>query len=347
MSSVDVIVPCYRYGRFLRGCVESVLSQSLPGIRVLIIDDASPDNTAEIAADLVLADARVSFVRHWENKGHIATYNEGIEWASADYMLLLSADDYILPDALRRATDLMDAHPEVGFIFGDVVELGEAEHKAPLVALGEGADGSGWRILTGTEFIELSGAYNPVGTCTAVVRTALQKRIGGYRPELPHAGDLEMWLRFAAHASVGFVTAYQGVYRRHAANMSTAFYYYAQDGRFVYAAGGRLGDLQQRKAAIDCFFQSCGGLLSDARRLQCKLDVQLANTAIARASAAFNEGRAEELRQLAEFALNISPQVRNSLGWIKLTCKRRIGLSAWRVLRPAVASIQRQRFDRA
>ena len=45
MSSVDVIVPCYRYAHFLRECVESILSQSIGNVRVLIIDDASPDKT--------------------------------------------------------------------------------------------------------------------------------------------------------------------------------------------------------------------------------------------------------------------------------------------------------------
>jgi glycosyltransferase involved in cell wall biosynthesis len=114
VSSVDVFVPCYRYEHFLRQCVESVFSQSGVSVRVLIIDDASPDNTAEVAAALASEDPLVSFIRHIENKGHIATYNEGIEWASADYMLLLSA---LLPGALSRAAELMDAHPEVGFIY--------------------------------------------------------------------------------------------------------------------------------------------------------------------------------------------------------------------------------------
>src|SRR5262245_9653241 len=93
MSSVDVIVPCYRYGHFLRECVESVLTQSHKHVRVLILDDASPDNTSEIGAELAREDPRVGLVRHQFNKGHIATYNEGIDWVSADYMLLLSADD--------------------------------------------------------------------------------------------------------------------------------------------------------------------------------------------------------------------------------------------------------------
>ena len=84
MSSIDVIVPCYNYAHYLRECVESVLGQSHSDVRVLIIDDASPDDTANVAAALSAADARVAVITHERNKGHIATYNEGIEWAAAD-----------------------------------------------------------------------------------------------------------------------------------------------------------------------------------------------------------------------------------------------------------------------
>ena len=93
-------------------------------------------------------------------------------------------------------------------------------------------------FLEGCEFIEFSGAHNLVATCSAVVRTELQKRLGGYRNELPHTGDMEMWLRFAAHAAVGFIPAYQGVYRQHKTNMSTA-YYFISDGRLIYTKNGR------------------------------------------------------------------------------------------------------------
>src|SRR5437763_7992755 len=112
LGRIDVFIPCYNYGRFLPQCVNSVLSQVGVEVRVLVIDDASPDNTAEVAAALASEDPRVTVIRHTTNKGHINTYNEGIDWASADYMLLLSADDYLLPGALARATNLMDAHPE-------------------------------------------------------------------------------------------------------------------------------------------------------------------------------------------------------------------------------------------
>jgi hypothetical protein len=321
MTSVDVIVPCYRYGHFLRECVESVLSQAGPDVRVLIIDDASPDNTAEVAADLVESDSRVCFRRHRINQGHIATYNEGIDWASADYMLLLSADDYLLPGALRRAVDLMDVHPEVGFTFGKGVELHENGTTIDVGAIRPACTQTGWQILRGLKFIELSGSGNIICTPTVVVRTQLQKRLGGYRFELPHAGDMEMWLRFAAHASVGIVDSCQAVYRRHSSNMSLA-----------YMAQGWLPDVQQRKAALECFFEICTGTLPDPLRLRHTMFRSVAGVSIGFASAAFNHGEMALSEQLSEFALDVCPDIRRSLPWIKLACKRHLGFKAWQIL---------------
>jgi len=334
VSSVDVFVPCYRYGHFLRECVESVLSQSGVSVRVLIIDDASPDNTAEVAAALASEDPRVNFIRHIENKGHIATYNEGIGWASADYMLLLSADDYLLPGALKRAAGLMDARPEVGFTFGNVIELSDSGNEVQTKSkIGER------RILEGHEFIELSGADNLVATCSAVVRTELQKRLGGYRHELPHAGDMEMWLRFAAHASVGFIPEYQGVYRQHRANMSTE-YYFISDGRQIWTKNGRLADLQQRKSVFDCFFERSNDVLPRSEELCRRLHGRLSEMAMMHAHTAFNEGQMEQSRELSDFALAVCPEIKRSSAWVKLACKRWVGARTWRAVRPAATAIR-------
>ena len=113
MANVDVVVPCYNYGRFLESCVRSVLEQSLTNVRVLIIDDASSDDSLAIATKLAEEDRRVSVISHAENWGHILTYNQGIEWACADYFLLLSADDFLLPGALARAATILDGNPDV------------------------------------------------------------------------------------------------------------------------------------------------------------------------------------------------------------------------------------------
>src|SRR5437870_3252196 len=100
MAKVDIVIPCYNYARYLEVCLRSVTNQSLQDLRVLIIDDASSDGSLLTARKLAQSDPRIEVAAHRENWGHIRTYNQGIEWASADYFLLLSADDLLAPGAL-------------------------------------------------------------------------------------------------------------------------------------------------------------------------------------------------------------------------------------------------------
>lgn len=125
MSRVDIFVPCYNYARFLRACVTSALQQDGVQVRVLIIDDASSDETQRLSAQLAREDSRVAFTRHSVNQGHIATYNEGLGWVEGDYALLLSADDALIPGALARACRLMNDHPEVSFAYGRGIKTRE------------------------------------------------------------------------------------------------------------------------------------------------------------------------------------------------------------------------------
>src|SRR3974390_1201236 len=117
MNSFSIIIPSYNYARFLQGCVQSVLMQEGVDVEVLIIDDCSSDDTAVICQE-VAVDPRVTFRRHEVNKGHIATYNEGLEWASADYLALVSADDLLTSGALRRAAEALESQPSAGFLYG-------------------------------------------------------------------------------------------------------------------------------------------------------------------------------------------------------------------------------------
>jgi hypothetical protein len=168
-----------------------------------------------------------------------------------------------------------------------------------------------------------------VVTPTAMVRTELQRRLGGYRSELPHSGDMEMWLRLAAHGSVGLLKAYQAVYRRHTGNMSLA-----------YMTEGLLPDAQQRKAAVDCFFRTCGHILPNPNRLQRRFYSLLARDAVNLASSAFNAGKMQTSEALCDFALRTRVGVRCSFAWMKLACKRRIGYEAWSVLQPAMRAVE-------
>lgn len=314
MSRVDVIVPCYGYGHFLEECVESVLTQEGVEVRVLILDDASPDNTPEVGARLAASDARVHYRRHTVNCRHIATFNEGLDWAAGDYLLLLSADDLLWPGALGRAAAMMDAHPDINLVFGNALNRYGEGPDDMVWPLGDGYGADDTRIFDGEAFIRRSGACNIVPTPTAVVRTTAQKRVGGYRTDLPHAGDMEMWLRFAAIGDVGFIGAVQGVYRRHGANMSEA-----------YTGDRVLADLKQRALAFDIFRREQPAYLATHPDLSDYLSAALAREAIRCASMALSWQRDADVRAIKDFAREVDPQIWLSWPWLKATGKQLLG----------------------
>src|SRR5262249_41209279 len=149
-------------------------------VRVLIIDDASPDNTPEVAAELAAQDRRVEYRRHAVNQGHIATYNEGLIWADGDYTVLLSADDMLTPGSLLRATRLMDTHPDVGFVYGGVLKFITDQ---PLPQPHKVSRECRWKIQAGLDWLEArcKAANNIIFSPEVVVRTRLQHKLGEYR----------------------------------------------------------------------------------------------------------------------------------------------------------------------
>ena len=297
MAEVDILVPCYRYGHFLPQCVDSVLTQSMDDVRVLIIDDASPDDSPKVARQLAASDPRVEIVLREHNRGHIEAYNDGIAWAEAPYFLCLSADDFLAPGALRRAVEVLDANPEVVLTYGAAIDLFTGDPVPELVDKPGDAD---WTIRQGVEFIRetCSSVRNTVPTPAAIVRTKVQKAIGGYRPQLPHSGDLEMWLRFAAHGSVAVTDAVQAFYRLHGNNMSLAVYKHA------------IEDYLQRKAAFDSFFANDGKLVPGVQQLRRLANSRLGDSAFWTGAAQCARGNFALGRQLLGFANELNPNTR-------------------------------------
>lgn len=324
MACVDVVIPCYNYARYLRSCVESALLQEGVEVRVLILDDASSDDTPRVCEALAARDPRVQVRRHTVNRGHIATYNEGLlEWASSPYSLLLSADDMLAPGALRRATEFMEQRGAVGMCYGFAQVFTD---DVPVIAQGapEVAD---QLELAGANFLRycFENAMNPVPTPTAVVRTALQQKIGGYRRDLPHAGDLEMWMRFAAHSSIGVLRCVQAFYRRHDTNMSVRYSFRPLEDR--------------RQVALACqeIIDQWGVRFADSASWLKSARQRLSMEALWSARDAFERGEDKEMQAWLDFAVKTYPQVRRSPIWWRVRAKRLLGLTLWHALRPALA----------
>ncbi|WP_436492687.1 glycosyltransferase family 2 protein [Actinokineospora sp. HUAS TT18] len=333
MASVDVVIPCYKYGSVLPTAVRSVLDQPDVDVRVLVIDDASGDGSADVARQLAAEDSRVQVVEHVRNKGHIATYNEGLlEWASADYCALLSADDALTPGALRRATRLMDAHPEVGFTYGRPLHWDGSE---PL-PLARTAD-KGWTVYNGHSWLRRRFALGEgcITSPEVVVRTEVQQKYGGYDPDLRHTGDIEMWMRFALHTDVGYLRGVdQAYYRVHGNNMSAAYY------------ASQVADLRQRLAAYVSIVDRMDGQLKDKADLDRQVRRVLAKDALRRAGRAYDKGITAEspIDELVDFAVETFPEAASLPEWHTLKLRERLGTKTARTLSPLVLTAPARRI---
>jgi glycosyltransferase involved in cell wall biosynthesis len=294
MAKVDVAVPCYNYAHFLEACVHSVLEQSIKDVRILIIDDASSDDSLLVARKLALEDSRVTVVGHATNRGHIDTFNEGIAWASAEYFLLLSADDLLVPGALERAVEVMDANPDIVLTFGGVIEWHD---HLPFPAI-KPAQNYTWQRHDLLK--QLCVTTINISTCTTIGRTQTQKTIGGYKASLPHSGDLEMWLRFAANGSVARIDAVQGLYRKHSVAMSNAYY------------SDRMRDFRQAELAFDGFFDEYDNGRNKFHRLRMVARRALARRMFGCGMVFLVCGRLGEGWQLIHTSIDMDPRLRYS-----------------------------------
>jgi hypothetical protein len=315
--TVRVVVPCYRYASELPGCVESLLAQRGVEVRVLIVDDASPDETPTVAARLMEADERVEYRRHLRNSGLIATANEGLEWAvDGDYVVLISADDLLVPGALARAVEVMEREPGVGMVYGHAPYF-EAEKPQPR----RGRRWRGTKVWSGAEWIRLRchAGHNCISSPEVVVRASTQATVGGYDPECTHASDLNMWLRIAAVADIAYVqgTA-QALYRVHADSMLRSA---------MGSADGALTDLRERRTAFERFFSLVpgdGGL--DLPGLERAARRTLARQALWQASRGTDrDDPTVPVDDLIAFALETCPEARRLREWRGMELRRRIG----------------------
>ncbi len=207
---ITVHVPCYNYGRFLPDALDSLLAQSFADWEAVVIDDASDDDTAAVLSRY--RDPRIRIVRHPVNRGHIATYNEGISLAAGEFFVILSADDRYKPCFLARVVNCFDEHPEVALVYtdGDLIDDNGDLLRPNDGTFGKSGVYQGLPLLFARTFIAASGG---------VARTATLRAVGGYDPDLPHTADAYLWCRLAILGPFGYVAESLYDFRLHHGSM--------------------------------------------------------------------------------------------------------------------------------
>ena len=205
MTIVSVIIPCYKQAHFLPEAIQSVLAQTYPA-EIIVVDDGSPDNTAEIAARY----PNVRCVRQ-ENRGLGGARNSGFEVSKGDYVLFLDADDRLKSEAIAAHLACFARYPEAGFVVGDIDNISQE---------GSHLYSPRWPLLQGDVYEDLLKVNHVANTIAVMFRRAVIEQLGGFETSCSASADVLLLLRAARRFPSAHHRTTVADYRRYPATMS-------------------------------------------------------------------------------------------------------------------------------
>ncbi len=192
---VSVIIPTYNRAALLREALDSVYAQEGVGevfeMEVIVVDDASADATPEVVRQY----PGVRYTRLETNQGQYAALNVGITASTGKYVALLDDDDLFLPHRLKAHVPVLEDHPEVGLVYGQVMVTGDGPD-TPWPDASRAPSGNAFRAFLMEEFII---------PCHVMVRREAFEKAGYFDKSLRTMGHYDMFLRLSFYVPFAFV----------------------------------------------------------------------------------------------------------------------------------------------
>lgn len=258
MSDVAVIIPCYNGAAFIEGAIRSVLAQTRPVKRIVVVDDVSSDRSVAVAEAFREAGAPVSVIVADRNGGPASARNIGIAATDEPLLAFLDADDRWTPHHCATLVPLLERHPDAALAFSRVRQVPLDSIGHPTVELDwepSADDGQCGPILEELLY------DNPVAQSAVIVRRPALEGVGGYLAGLRHSEDYDLWLRLA-HSSpfvwTSAVTCTRMMHEDQATNQSLRMYTGAWKARaryrtFAEQAGAIVAEQRYRQICMDAY----------------------------------------------------------------------------------------------
>ncbi len=218
MPKVSVLISTYNRADYLKMALDSALMQDYPDFEIVILDDGSTDNTAEVVREY--KDERIRY--YWQpNQGVARTYNRLMELGEGEYFHHLDNDDVLIAGALTKLVALLDANPTAGLAYGeapviDAVGRVYSHRKAPARLAKMGL------IPSKVAFKELLRGCH-ITTSTVMMRKSCLERIEPFQPEAVPGEDWDFWLRLAAEYDIVYCPEPIAYYRIHLNSITGAY----------------------------------------------------------------------------------------------------------------------------
>lgn len=222
---VSVICLCYNHARFVEQAIQSVLSQTYKNIQVIVVDDASTDNSVEVIRDVLLRSGRIDiqFLSLPQNIGNCRAFNQGLALAKGTYIIDLATDDYMVPERIQRQVEFfLSLDESYGVIFSDAVYIDEEGkflynhfeelQRKRLV----------YTVPRGDVFKDILTTYF-IPSPAMMIRKKVLDELGGYDEQLAYE-DFDFWVRSSRNYQYNYQEEKLTVVRKNARSMSTGWY---------------------------------------------------------------------------------------------------------------------------
>lgn len=199
---ISVVMPAYNGGVWLNQAIESITNQSFADFELIVVDDGSTDQTAQVIEEAAHVDDRIRSV-HQVHLGISSALNRGAALARSPIIARMDADDIAEPNRLVMQLAFLDAHPRV-------VAVGSWAHTI---------DGRGQRIGNRRPATEPSKLHdilprqNPFVHSSMMMRADVFRSLGGYRPVVDGAEDYDLWLRMSERGELANIPEFLLSYR--------------------------------------------------------------------------------------------------------------------------------------
>lgn len=194
MPTVSVIIPSYNHEKFIKECIESVLSQTFQDFEIIITDDGSTDRTVEIIKSF--GDPRIKLFVLTENRGACIAANNCINHSNGKYIAMLSSDDVWYPEKLEIQVKYLEEHPNIAVVFGKADWIDEASN---LIVHKEFPYQNVFNVDNRTRFEWLRHFFKN-GNCLchpcSLIRKECYNEVGLLDPSFANLPDFDLWIRF-------------------------------------------------------------------------------------------------------------------------------------------------------
>lgn len=227
---VSICIPTYNGEKYLKECLDTILSQSYTNIEIIMIDDCSKDKTCEIIEEYKTKDSRITLFRNEVNLGLVGNWNKSLTLAKGEWIKFVFQDDLITKDCIQKMYDASEGKSLVvsdrKFIYDEFVPIEIKEHYSTNMLTLKKLVNTNVPVFISSEKVSQFSAdhisLNFIGEPTAVLfKKNIIEKIGVFNADLSQICDLEYWLRIATSEGMVYIPEELISFRIHASSTTS------------------------------------------------------------------------------------------------------------------------------